>query len=365
MRPPPPAALGGLFVCAALVSCGDTPRRVGPWQGSAGTLSLQEVARYGWEEAPKSGWLPPEKSALGGGVLGRVTDVVQAPDSFVFVLDADYQKIVGFAPGGILWRVIAGGEGEGPGEFELPIDLAVDSPGRLAVLDVRLGRVTRFTREGELVGVTPLPEPRQGFVLDGDTLWTSRITGALAEQSLGERWLPGDSLTLLDTFPTLLAPDLPYGGGGWIERCPDGRVLVGTRRPGVWMEYDAGAWRRRGDPLFPDMDPPLVERRGGGVTVWAAQADVSGLACLPDGRVLQRFARYTEKFVPRQTPPPQEHFVALFERQGRLISGLRLDETVAAFGPFHVSPVTGHLFMTVSDPFPQVVEFELVHESAR
>lgn len=361
------AARAGCLALAMAVSeaCGDGgQQRVGPWHDGTSTLSLREVARYGWESEPDTAWVSPEKTALAGGVLGRATDVLQAPDSYVFVLDADYEKIAGFGPGGIFQRTVAGGEGEGPGEFDLPVDLAAESPDRLAVLDLNLGRVTRFTRDGTLVGVWSLAEPRQGIAFAGDTLWMSRSPWAGQAESLGDRWLVGDTLTLIDTLPALAAEDVPFGGGGPIARCPDGRVLIAARRPGVWMEYDAGRWQRRGEPLFPEVEPPLVERRGGGVTVWRAQAEVSGLACGPSGQVLQRFWRYTDTFVPRQTPPPQEHFVALYERTGRPIGGLKLDETVSGFGPFYESPVTDHLFMTVSDPFPVIVEYELVRGAA-
>jgi hypothetical protein len=269
---------------------------------------------------------------------------------------------VAFAPDGTVRRVIAGGEGEGPGEFGGPNDLALDGRGRLAVLDNELGRITLFSRDGGPAGTMSLPGRRFRLAATGDTLWTTRLVEADEAASLGDRWLPDGSP--IDTLPALPAADLGYGGGILLATCPDGRVLVRVDRPGVWFEYDAGRWTRRGAPVYPDAAPPIVERNGPMVSLIPGQALAGPVGCLPSGEVLQRYRRFVEPPAPDgDSLPAAEYFLGLFARDGTPLARLPLDES-RGLGAFEVSPVTGHLFLGLEDPYPVIVEYELVRGTA-
>lgn len=353
----PPILVALALLGPLMIACGEGS------PDSGASLALREVARYGWPDQPAdTAVLRPEERLFGGGMLGRVAGIVQA-DSTLYVLDGDYRKIVAFGPDGSVRRVIAGGEGEGPGEFDRAVDLALDGRGRLAALDYDLGRVSFFSRDGAFEGQMALPGSRYRLVATGDTLWTTRLVEADEARSLGERWWPDG--TQIDTLPALPAADLGYGGGILLTTCPDGRVLVRVDRPGVWFEYDAGRWTRRGAPVYPDAAPPIVERNGPMVSLIPGQALAGPLGCLPSGEVLQRYRRFVEPPTPDgDSLPAAEYFLGLFARDGTPLARLPVDES-RGLGAFEVSPVTGHLFLGLEDPYPVVVEYELVRGTAR
>ncbi len=67
----------------------------------------------------------------------------------LYVLDPSAFQVVVIGPGGELVMTV-GREGEGPGEFRNPTDLAVWRDGRFAVVDIRHGAYQLFGPEGEL-----------------------------------------------------------------------------------------------------------------------------------------------------------------------------------------------------------------------
>lgn len=86
------------------------------------TYVLREVRRYGQLEDDRPH--PAE-----GPVLGSLRGVAQGTDSTVYILDRAFYKIAWFRPSGSFGGVILGGHGAGPGEFRLPVHLAMtESP---------------------------------------------------------------------------------------------------------------------------------------------------------------------------------------------------------------------------------------------
>ena len=102
-------------------------------------------------------------SRLGGGV--RDQTVAVGPDSRIAVLDQHAVQVL--HPNGTLDFVI-GSEGHGPGQFASPYDIAIDSNGRIAVVDLEDDRVQVFHPNGTLAfpfgtlgrGPGQLEEPR-------------------------------------------------------------------------------------------------------------------------------------------------------------------------------------------------------------
>jgi DNA-binding beta-propeller fold protein YncE len=88
---------------------------------------------------------------LGSVVLDRPVAVAVAPDGAVYVADAGLRRVFELSPlrGALLasW----GGHGRGPGRFEEPSGIAVDSAGAVFVSDRRLDRVQKFSSRGRLL----------------------------------------------------------------------------------------------------------------------------------------------------------------------------------------------------------------------
>ncbi|HJO04560.1 MAG TPA: hypothetical protein QGG47_11360 [Acidobacteriota bacterium] len=162
---------------------------------------------WGFDGLP---YLPTRKAgviALGGSQLrfaaneaGRRVPLedlqsgARTPGGVWYLLDGDPRRVLRFGPdGGFERRVTALDE-------EI-VDLAVDGRGRLLVLDRRLGRVIRFTADGQ----------RDEVVVEGD--W--RRPEAIEIDGLGNIYVLDRDAKLIDVFDaegnplTRLGPDFP------------------------------------------------------------------------------------------------------------------------------------------------------------
>ena len=100
-------------------------------------LVAQEVYRVGGMDAPE--WaLFQDTTGMGFDAAGNL-----------FVVDPSAHRVVVIGPDGELVRTI-GREGEGPGEFDSPTEIAVWRDGRFAVLDLGHAAFQVFSPDGEL-----------------------------------------------------------------------------------------------------------------------------------------------------------------------------------------------------------------------
>ncbi len=183
--------------------------------------------------------------------FSRVAAVVRRSDGAVLVADGGSQEIRAFgADGALLWR--AGGEGEGPGEFQGLAGLHLLPGDSLAVSDTRHRRVTVLDPDGGLVR-TYRPEPRPGAAMAApvgrlsDTEWI--YTG-------GASFSAGD------------------GAGGSTERAPVGYYRAGP--DGTWIDSLTTLQSRE---MF-------VQRDGGSIAVWGVPFGRESLTATGAGRVV-------------------------------------------------------------------------------
>lgn len=108
------------------------------------TWQVEPVARIGSLDDP-------------GQSLTRIGQVIIGPEEQLFVSQPVDARLLIFEPDGTL-QASLGGRGEGPGEFRSlrSIGLSGDT---LYASDGRLGRVSYFTLQGELLGSTPWSTP--------------------------------------------------------------------------------------------------------------------------------------------------------------------------------------------------------------
>jgi len=142
------------------------------------------------------------------------------------------------ASGDLLWA--AGRPGEGPGDFDRPLDYEFDANGNLLILDVEPTRLTVLDSSGAMLDTHRLPQARQimpaGFASDGwavmpnvmlnqnaDTLWVSR-----GENS------GFSTLSPLDSVPSSIA------GEAWAANLKSGEAVVVYRWSSdiVWLSSD-------------------------------------------------------------------------------------------------------------------------------
>ena len=114
-----------------LLGCGSGTQddRPGGWIVQEGALQLQENLRVSGGE---------------GFYFGRIADLAATDEGRIFVVDNQGYHVKVLSPGGALQDTI-GTRGEGPGEFQHPLQLALARGDSLYVLDGQDGRVHVFT----------------------------------------------------------------------------------------------------------------------------------------------------------------------------------------------------------------------------
>ncbi len=104
--------------------------------------------------------------------------VLVAPDGSIFVADGHIEgqgsaRIVKFDKNG-KYLTAWGGHGSGPGQFEVPHSLAMDSAGRLYVADRGNNRIQIFTQDGKFLGQMHQFSRDSGIFIDrNDTLYAT------------------------------------------------------------------------------------------------------------------------------------------------------------------------------------------------
>jgi DNA-binding beta-propeller fold protein YncE len=113
----------------------------------------------------------------GPDTFNRPSDVLVAPNGDIFVADGhrgnSNDRIVKFSKDGRFLKTW-GRKGSGPGEFDLPHSLAMDSQGRLFVADLWNHRIQIFDQDGRfLTAWTQFGQPGGLFIDRGDMLYVS------------------------------------------------------------------------------------------------------------------------------------------------------------------------------------------------
>jgi DNA-binding beta-propeller fold protein YncE len=128
----------------------------------------------------------------GPDAFNRPSDVLVAPNGDVFVADGhggpSNARIVKFNAEGKFIKTW-GQKGSGPGEFDTPHSLAMDSQGRLFVADLRNFRVQIFDQEGRyLTEWKQFGMPGGLYIDGGDTLY---VADSLSGPEVHPGWIRG------------------------------------------------------------------------------------------------------------------------------------------------------------------------------
>jgi hypothetical protein len=190
--------------------------------------------------------------------FAEIADVAVTPGGTVYVADRDDPRIRVFSSSGRSVRSF-GRRGEGPGEFTGIEKIFPASDGSLAVVDMRLFRLTRVDTTGRYLSSVPI----KNFPFDA-----AAAPGTTAVFLLFSRFLPGTSFILraepmVDTLVGVIGPmrDFPRAEApGEIHSLavgPDGSIAVGDGgseyririfRDGRWRDFTRNIPRKLRTP---------------------------------------------------------------------------------------------------------------------
>lgn len=91
-------------------------------------------------------------------------------------------------------ETIFGREGAGPGEMQLPYDVAVDSEGNVFVVDIQLRRINKFTAEGRFIKSVAVPGVATLLIDSHDQLIVYPAPGEALMQRYSNDLVPGETL---------------------------------------------------------------------------------------------------------------------------------------------------------------------------
>lgn len=202
-------------------------------------------------------------SLSGPDALGLVESVAAGRDGRFYVLDSRSHRLRMYGPEGDLLHAV-GGQGQGPGEFSSPEDLAITRDGRILVVD-RSRRVEVFLRSGDRLRhenrFRLRSTPWDACVLDGHLVIQAVAHGAGTTidvydldgnrlRSFGEM-TPGETLIEGETF-----------SWGTVACLTGGRILYVPQfsdRVALYTLAGDRLWRTE----MPDYSPVTVEELSG------------------------------------------------------------------------------------------------------
>jgi DNA-binding beta-propeller fold protein YncE len=117
--------------------------------------------------------------------FNRPNDVIVAPNGDIFVSDGyGNSRLVHFSKEGAFIKIIGGTKGSGPGQFDLPHGIALDSKGRLLVLDrqneAKKPRIQVFDQNGRFLEQWTdlgLQQPSGFAIAADDTVYVGETDG--------------------------------------------------------------------------------------------------------------------------------------------------------------------------------------------
>ena len=368
-------------ICSAwLLGCEASQERVGNE-----VVSLRLVQVYGGTEEPES---PQRQRGTGGEsegsrsetAFGAVTDVIQAADGQIFVLDGAFRRLVALGPGGSVKWTKDLPEGDGPGEFREPWLLASVPGFRIAIFDQALNRIHYLEDRGKLEA-EPLVLRHGGRIADiafddSGSPWVVPLL--LPESEFAALVFADDGTTHRDAFPRTRR-DREYSWGstsGRLAVSRDGRILYAHGQPGTWTERsDGDGYRRFGEEVFPGVTPVVQGPPQRPRPMVSFPAWVVAIGEMPGGEVaivyyaLAPFMDGEDWVVtPGANESPEvRHFLDLFDSDGAYLGTAQFPSGPATLGwetwsgrVAHIASETGRILIPGHGLTEFVAEFEVV-----
>ena len=286
------------------------------------TLELEEVWSAGGEDDEET-------------VFGLINKVLIDDDNNIYLLDAQLSEISVFSPEGELLSTL-GREGDGPGEFRGPTDMAFLPDGSIGVLQAFPGKVIKLNLDGTEAGTWPMGDPTKGafYIMRGLRARGGLVVGGGTEQHINQSEGIVSRETFLSSIDTEGMRDKTYatstlsfkfqdlkfdekalidGVDRRFDVAPDGRVVAciprntyeisvyapdGTLERVFSREYESWVRNERAAGIWQSIMETIQSQQAPNAPVsWEeTEPDVEFIRVAPDGRiwVLNSRAMWTE-----------------------------------------------------------------------
>lgn len=250
-----PSGRGLLLVVVAVAGIGSAVSACGESSSTRGDRSLEPdrytaTARFGEVFEEKREFRLEEPDTL---VVSELSTLAIGPRGTVVVPDAQAHQVRLYDDRGNLQRTL-GRQGEGPGEYENPVDAAFDGDGYLYVSDGPNQRVTRYTpafRYDTIIPVTdamylyPLVGLHEGFVAVRIRTPREGHEGMLAlyDRDGVERVSVHEANPDLYTVPYWFSA-LGRSNSGFRLARSSSRIYTGNALTYPVVSYEIGTWAR-------------------------------------------------------------------------------------------------------------------------
>lgn len=328
--------------------------------GDAYTVELSEIMTYGSGSADSGDPAAHAAAARHGGrELARIGGVAEASTGDVYVLDRSYQKIVVFNRDGALLKLMVGGQGRGPGEFQRARGLAVSEGGEVVIYDDEQRRFSLFDSDGRHRFDRPTGHDSYDLIFLGQRLLA---TGPL----FGGRYAITEIFVDSGNRHGVIAADGPNarliaaGEAGAIGYAKDGSVLYAHPLLGEYTRISRDSMIVSGGAaLFSWLTPLTVERPPvGRMTIVPVM--VRGIGELPDGNMLFIYA--VSRLLPSDVDFADDVgtgiMMVVTTPSGQLLSRRQLFDDLG-HGYFRILPERGELLVAHVDPYPRVTRYAM------
>lgn len=256
-------------------------------------------------------------------VFGRISGITVDSRGRIFVLDGGFAHVVMYDPGSMETRTF-GRKGEGPGEFNQPTAIGIDSNDRIYVASMG-GRIAVLEPDGEyfdefrleisdvlVTGLTLMPKELYVVCLDPST-------DKLIHHYDEKRNFVRSFCDARSAVVKMLPDEKNFANSGAIDIGADGNVYFTQSTP-----YEIRKFSPQGELLLTVhrennfIEPPRIERQGDSVAFYGYSGSTA-IVALPDGRFLNAVLHLTD-----HRWAEGETIVDLFDAEGRLLKSINL-----------------------------------------
>jgi len=329
-----------LAINLPLLNGGISNEKVNKLEKANYKFTLTEIDSYGSESIDEESGF-----SAGGAVLGNISDIEVTDEDKLLVLDSDFKKIVVFKDNGETERVILGGMGKGPGEFQLPTALTMGPEDQIIVYDYNLRRLSFFSLEGEFLNSEHIRVSSKSILYREENIWYANLSSRRYFVSYTSI---GNSNRKLQYELPVGEKDMEYsrrGSVGWLGLTKEGAILVATERPGIWF--------KRENEKFKQYGKLLVNSNGKFYQgMWftpGANRSIDAIGENYIGLLWSKRDMDAPKYI-------DSFWLEIFDQNGEHLDSIKLPfKWVSTFA---TSKDGRYVYLATNEPFPRVVKYE-------